>query len=412
MAIGYRSVLASGGGGLVLDSLVITTPATTTNFIQGESLDTTGLVVTGTLGNMTGDVTSECTITPQVLNTAGTQAITIAYGGLTATYNVTVEAFVSIAITTPPTKTSYKPNEQLDLTGIVVTGYSANLTRDVTSSCTFSPADGTTLTTEGTFTLTATFDGHTATTSYKVASLTLVSWSTGTDQEIQAMVDAYYAGDCTLADIQSVWSVGDERTVNLSDMAATGVGESHVAQSVTMVIMNFGGKKLSNDHTTDVLAVVGQKNSLTETGYMNSANDNTGGWNACARRTWCNSVYKAAIPSDFRALFKEFDNVTANGTGSTPVTSADYFAMASEKEVFGSATYADATAEAANSRFSYYVTAANRIKTLGDSGSANDWWERSPRSSDATRFCGVNSNGNANSGTASITRGLAPFGCI
>lgn len=204
MAIGYRSVLASGGGGLVLDSLVITTPATTTNFIQGETLDTTGLVVTGTLGNMTGDVTSDCTITPQVLNTAGTQAITIAYGGLTATYNVTVEAFVSIAITTPPTKTSYKPNEQLDLTGIVVTGYSANLTRDVTSSCTFSPADGTTLTTEGTFTLTATFDGHTATTSYTVKDSSIYgvywdgssspAWTRTDDSASFADPQPYYSG--------------------------------------------------------------------------------------------------------------------------------------------------------------------------------------------------------------------------
>ena len=204
MATAFRSVLASGGGGLVLDSLQITTPATTTSFIQGEALDITGLVVTGTLGHMSGNVTSDCTITPQVLSTAGTQAITIAYGGLTTTYNVTVEAFVSIAITTPPTKTSYKPNEQLDLTGIVVTGYSANLTRDVTSSCTFSPADGTTLTTEGTFTLTASFDGHTATVQYTVKDSSIwgvlwdgsssPAWTRTDDAASFADPQPYYSG--------------------------------------------------------------------------------------------------------------------------------------------------------------------------------------------------------------------------
>lgn len=422
MATAYRSVLKSGGGGLVLDSLTITSPATTTTFIQGETIDTTGLVVTGTLGSMTGDVTSDCTITPQVLSTVGTQEITIAYGGLTASYNVTVEAFVSIAITTPPTKTSYKPNEQLDLTGIVVTGYSANLTRDVTSSCTFSPADGTTLTTEGTFTLTATFDGHTATTTYKVQSLVIKPFATATDAEIADMLAAHYAGDINLYN-ETGWNVGAERTVQLSAMAATGVGETHVAQSVTFVIMNHGGKTLNTPISgkTTCAFIVGQKNLLasngtSEGGYMNDTNVNAGGWESCARRTWCNSVYMNSLPSTFAALFKQVHNYTGQGSTSqsTAVDSVDYFALPSEKEVFGTVTYADATAETNNTQFEYYQTAENRKKYPGDGTglSAAGWWERSPTGAYATGFCSVNSSGNAASGNASGTRGLAPFGCI
>ncbi len=247
--------------------------------------------------------------------------------------------------------------------------------------------------------------------------VTLVSWSTGTDAEIKAMVDAYYDGTFSLQDIQSVWNVGDEREVSLSAMAATGVGESHVAQTVKFVIMNFGGKKLASDGTTDVLAIVGQKNLLAngtsgEGGYMNSSNTNNGGWNSCARRTWCNSVYKNAVPETLRAIFKEFNNVTANGSSTTTATSADYFALPSEKEVFGSTTYANATAEASNSQFSYYATSANRIKKYGESGSAYYWWERSPYSGYSDFFCVVNSIGNAYYLTASNTIGLAPFGCI
>jgi hypothetical protein len=246
---------------------------------------------------------------------------------------------------------------------------------------------------------------------------TLVSWSTGTDAEIKAMVDAYYAGVLTLNEIKSVWSIGDERSVSLSAMTATGVGESHVAQTVKFVIMNFGGKKLASDGTTDVLAIVGQKNLLAngtsgEGGYINSTATNNGGWNSCARRTWCNSVYKNAVPETLRIIFKEFNNVTANGQSSTTTTSADYFALPSEKEVFGSVSYADATAEASNSQFSYYATSANRIKKDGESGSACKWWERSPDTVYSNCFCNVATNGNAAATNPISYNGLAPLGCI
>lgn len=248
-----------------------------------------------------------------------------------------------------------------------------------------------------------------ATIIYKNNPLPLVSWSTGTDAEIIAMVDAYYAGKLTLEDIQSVWSIGDEREVALSAMAATGVGESHASQTVKFVIMNWGGKTLADD--TTCLAIVGQKNSLSEVGYMNSSNTNTGGWNSSARRTWCNGVYKNAIPSDFRELFKQYKNNSGTGGGSSSGTqqTTDYFALPAEMEVFGSRSY---SVEGEGSQFKYYETSANRVKTLGEGGSAYIWWERSPISGSSSSFCSVKNNGTEYYATAANTLGLAPFGCI
>lgn len=162
-------------------SLAITTPPTKTNYIIGDNLDLTGIAVTATAGGAGEDVTSECTFSPadgSVLSDSGSITITASYHGITATTTVTAYAISGIAITTPPTKTKYKPNDALDLTGIVVTATAGTLTKDVTSQCTFSPADGTTLTTEGTFTLTATYDSFTATTSYVVkdSSIYGVEW--------------------------------------------------------------------------------------------------------------------------------------------------------------------------------------------------------------------------------------------
>ena len=69
-----------------------TAPAKTT-YQVGETLDTTGLVVTYTdfYGEAT-DLTTGFTCSPTTLDTAGTQTITVTYNGLTATFDVTVNA--------------------------------------------------------------------------------------------------------------------------------------------------------------------------------------------------------------------------------------------------------------------------------------------------------------------------------
>ena len=250
---------------------------------------------------------------------------------------------------------------------------------------------------------------------FTMKELEIVSWSTGTDEQIVAMIEAADDGSIDLYD-DAGWRVGDERQITLSAMSATGVGESHVSQTVTFVLMNRGGKTLA-DGTTECNFIVGMKNMLAngttrEGGYMNSSDTNSGGWEACARRTWCNNVFREAIPSTIRPIFKQHLNITANGSGSTTATSTDYFALPSEKEIFGSISYANSTAEASNTQFEWYQTAANRIKKAGNSGSADNWWERSPYSGYSGRFCFVDSNGYANINYASYGYGLAPFGCI
>lgn len=245
----------------------------------------------------------------------------------------------------------------------------------------------------------------------------IVTWADGTDEEIVAMVNAADNGEINLADY---WAVGDERQVTLSAMEATGVRESHVEQTVTFVLMNAGGKTLANataSGRSECSFIVGMKNGLAngttaESGYMNASNTNSGGWEACARRTWCNDVFRNAIPSTLRDIFKQHLNITANGSSSTTATSTDYFALPAEKEVFGSASYANSTAEASLTQFEYYKTSSNRIKKRGDSGSAYYWWERSPIFGNSSNFCYVTSSGTGSGYRASDTNLLSPFGVI
>jgi len=159
-------------------SIAVTTPPTTTSYMQGDTFDPTGMVVTATRRDgSTEDVTAYCTFSPSVLTTEGTQTVIIGYNGKTTTTSISVSE-VSISITTPPTTTEFEKGQPLDLTGIVVTAMNGQRTKNVTSQCTFSPADGEILSTAGDVTVTATYYGHTASTTVSVIGLTDISITT------------------------------------------------------------------------------------------------------------------------------------------------------------------------------------------------------------------------------------------
>ena len=240
----------------------------------------------------------------------------------------------------------------------------------------------------------------------RVQTLKIVSWADGTDEEVAAMVAAADAGKIKLSDY---WSAGDTRTVNLSAMSATiGLGEKYAAQSVQFVLTDPGHFTLASGQPCNF--VVLQKDCLKESGSMNQSSTNSGGWEQCPRRTWCNSTYRNAIPSTLRGIFKQFTTHAANGSSSSQVASTDYFALFSEKEVFGSNTYANSSAESQNTQLDWYKTSSNRIKRRN--GRRNYWWERSPRSGSSHDFCNVSSSGSADWNNAGSGLGIAPFGCI
>lgn len=247
-----------------------------------------------------------------------------------------------------------------------------------------------------------------------ILPIEIVPWATGTDAQIAKMIAALDSGKITVAD--TGWQIGDEREVSLAAMEATGVGESHNAQTVTFVLMDSGHFDLTTPTaggSTKDHFVVGMKDCLDEVGYMNATNTNEGSWPACARRAWCNSIFRNAIPQTLRNCFKQFQVITAETvSGTTNLTSDDYFALPAVKEVFGAVENSNATEAAALSQIAYYETAANRIKQAD--GSAGTWWERSPVAfkGGTVGFGRVGNDGHPRSGLADYTDGLAPFGCI
>ena len=149
---------------VTLSGIAIASNPTKTSYYVGDTLDTTGLKLTATYNNgTTQTITGGFTCTPTALSAAGTQTVTVNYGGKTATFTVNVQdvTLSSIAIASNPTKTSYYVGDTLDTTGLKLTAtYSNGTTQTITSGFTCTP---TALSTAGVQTVTVNYGGKTAT---------------------------------------------------------------------------------------------------------------------------------------------------------------------------------------------------------------------------------------------------------
>lgn len=229
------------------------------------------------------------------------------------------------------------------------------------------------------------------------------NFNTWTDSELTTILDSHYNNEISISDFVSV---GDTRNITLSAMEATGVGESHVEQTVEFAIAGFDHDSLTtaiNGHDKAAITLT-QTGLLKSVGCMNSSDTNVGGWASCARRTWCNNIYYNALPNVFKSIVKPVDKLTSAGNQSATInTTSDKVFLFSEIEILGAVTYSKA---GEGIQYEYYKTAANRKRS-------NYWWERSPQGDNATGFCRVNSGGGADSRhLASYAEGLSAGLCI
>ena len=142
------------GRSLTVVPELIYEPADTTDVITLTSSDTS-IVAVGANLSLTGKKDGTATIT------AATS------GGLTKTFEVTVSALSSIAVTAGPEKTNYVVGDPLDLTGLVVTATYANGGTQAVKDYTVTGFDGNT---SGEQTVTVTYGGKTAAFTVTVAA--------------------------------------------------------------------------------------------------------------------------------------------------------------------------------------------------------------------------------------------------
>ena len=191
------------------------------------------------------------------------------------------------------------------------------------------------------------------------------------------------------------FKVGDKKNITVN-------GVSYPVQ-----IIGFNHDTLTAGGTAGVTFQL--VNCLATTYSMEASNTNANGWEGCVmRKTTLNITIYGQLNSDLKAVIKAANKVSSVGNNSSGLeTTSDKLFLLSEIEVFGATTYSFA---GEGSQYEYYKAGNSTIKTVN--GSANYWWERSPRSGNAGYFCRVNSNGSAGSYDASGSLGVSFGFCV
>lgn len=194
------------------------------------------------------------------------------------------------------------------------------------------------------------------------------------------------------------WKVGDKKNITVN-------GVTYAAQ-----IIGFDHDTLTTaDGSRTKAGITFQLVDCLNTTYsMNGSNTNVNGWRGSTMRTSTMATLLNQLSSDLKSVLKFVNKVTSVGNNNSGLeTTSDKLFLLSEIEVFGATQYSYA---GEGKQYEYYTAGNSTIKKVN--GSANYWWERSPRSGTTYSFCFVDSNGSAGSNAASNSFGVSFGFCV
>lgn len=157
--------------------------------------------------------------------------------------------------------------------------------------------------------------------------------------------------------------------------------------------------------------VLAKHTCLAATKQMQTSNTNVGGYKATLIADYLDNDYYDSLPADMKSVITQMTYQASIGNQSSNLQNEEHKVwLPLEYNIFGATTHAAATEVTTGNaeQFAYFATAANRIKTLGDTGSACYWWLSSPSVGNTTNFCAVNTAGTAHYNYASSSYGVLP----
>lgn len=237
----------------------------------------------------------------------------------------------------------------------------------------------------------------------------------------------------------SMFKVGDRKEIVLNGTVgaltfndyhtyAFIIGFNHNSSREGTGRIHFQLAKTALSGGTDICFVDSNYNSTgSSTGFrMNTSSTNAGGWEDSYMRnnilgtskTSYSGKFIGVLPSALRNVLKSVtkytDNTGNSSTSSSAVTATtDYAFLLSEYEVFGSCSYANSNEANRQQQYAYYAAGNSKIKyNHSSTGSAINWWLRSPSRSNSTSFVRVYYFGDVGSIAASRSYGVAPGFCV
>lgn len=266
------------------------------------------------------------------------------------------------------------------------------------------------------------------------AVLPNASFGDATEEQFATIINGYYNRDFTLNQIQSIWHVGDTRSIDISAISSETVGESHPARTVTIQILGFGTAQKGNSLATSIngiekaLMTVDLKdcycntslyydtNTINEYGYINSTSDGTITWENCARRVWCNNDFYNALPLYIKNLIKIINHTSSIATYNSSTYKYTYSSTETQDKIFLHGEY---EVNAADTGYIYelykWENKDRRIKQpYRSDGLGAQWWTRDSVSEySKTYFKYISNDGvNSNKNYADLSLGIVPVWCM
>ena len=197
---------------------------------------------------------------------------------------------------------------------------------------------------------------------------------------------------------ENYWKVGDE-----IDIVVNG-------ETLTLQIYGFNHDNLTGGGKAGI--TFGMKNLMAETRQMNSSSTNSDGFTGSAMYSWLQNTLFPALPEDLRGYIKAVDKKTSAGSQSSTINtnSMKLFLFSAIENGLRTTT---AVYKDEGETYPIFTDNASRIKKLANgSGSAHNWWERSPYATNSASFCNVSSGGGANYNGASYSYGVCFGFCV
>ena len=199
---------------------------------------------------------------------------------------------------------------------------------------------------------------------------------------------------CQSRSVPDSWVVGNSKTMTINgrDYQIDIIGKNHDTYTA-------GGTAPLTFQMHDCYGTVYK---------MNSSNTNVGGWTDCAMRNTHLPAILALMPTEVQNGIREVNKLTSAGKQSSAInTTADKLFLLSEIEIFGSV---ESSNKGEGSQYTYYHAGNSKVKKV--SGSASEWWERSPNSASNAGFCNVSKGGSADHYAATGSYGVAFAFCF
>ncbi len=218
-------------------------------------------------------------------------------------------------------------------------------------------------------------------------SVEIVSFSDGTDAEVQAMIRAAHQG---LINLEDHWAVGDTRTIILNDKTYSGNAGNMTTNNEQVELVLVEKLSDSPSYGKENGFIIQTKNCLKTTMKFNSGSSNAGsfgGSNICEFLNDNTNGFLSMIPNWLSDVLLTGNIVTGVSSSTSPISiiSRNKIFLPAVREVLGPNTIATTEGQETNfsilvefnalNLWSYYTDSSKKLKQVN--GSNKQWWLRS-----------------------------------